>query len=82
HPEDKKRYFGGYFNSVNRNKKSIAIDLKTEAGVALVKDLVADADVFIENFKRDVPHRLGLDYETLLKENPQLIYSSVSGFGD
>lgn len=82
HPEDEKKYFGGYFNSVNRNKKSIAIDLKTEEGVALVKDLVADADVFIENFKRDVPHRLGLDYETLSKENPQIIYSSVSGFGD
>jgi len=82
HPEDENKYFGGYFNSVNRNKKSVTVDLKTDEGVQIIKDLVADVDVLIENFRRGVPERLGLDYETLSDINPQLIYSSVSGYGD
>lgn len=82
HPEDDTERFGGYFNSINRNKKSIAVDLKEPEGVAIVRDLVGDADVLMENFKRDVPHRLGIDYESLREENRGLVYASISGFGD
>lgn len=82
HPDDEQRRFGGYFNSVNRNKKSMAVDLKRPEGVALVKDLVETADVVLENFRRGVPERLGLEYEALTELNPGLVYASVSGFGD
>ncbi len=70
-----------YFLSVNRNKKSITLDLKSDAGREILKKLVADADVFIENFKVGDMERLGLDYETLSQLNPGLIYCSVSGYG-
>lgn len=70
-----------YFLSFNRNKESIAIDLKTEAGRAIAYDLVRQADVVVENFRVGAAARLGLDYESLKKINPRLIYCSVSGFG-
>lgn len=70
-----------YFLSVNRGKKSIVIDLKTEAGVALARELAMQADVLIENYRPDVMARLGLAYETLSAHNPGLIYCSISGFG-
>jgi crotonobetainyl-CoA:carnitine CoA-transferase CaiB-like acyl-CoA transferase len=70
-----------YFLSVNRGKKSIVIDLKTDAGVALVKDLAAKCDILIENFRPGVMDRLGLGYETLSAANPRLIYCAISGFG-
>ena len=70
-----------YYLSVNRGKKSIVIDLKTDAGVALVKDLAAKSDVLIENYRPGVMQRLGLDYERLAAINPRLIYCAISGFG-
>ena len=70
-----------YFLSVNRGKKSIVIDLKTAAGVALVKDLAAKCDVLLENYRPGVMDRLGLGYETLCAINPRLIYCAISGYG-
>lgn len=70
-----------YFISINRGKKSIVIDLKSEAGIELVKDLVTKCDVLVENYRPGVMDRLGLDYETLSSLNPGLIYCSISGFG-
>ena len=70
-----------YFISINRGKKSIVIDLKSEDGVKLVKDLVMECDVLVENYRPGVMDRLGLGYETLSELNPGLIYCSISGFG-
>jgi crotonobetainyl-CoA:carnitine CoA-transferase CaiB-like acyl-CoA transferase len=70
-----------YFLSVNRGKKSIVVDLKTAAGVRLIKDLAAKSDVLIENYRPGVMDRLGLGYESLAAENPRLIYCAISGFG-
>ena len=70
----------GFFPMFNRNKKSIAVDMKTPAGMELVRKLVATADVISENFKPGTMAKLGLDYETLKKTNPKLIYVSHKGF--
>jgi crotonobetainyl-CoA:carnitine CoA-transferase CaiB-like acyl-CoA transferase len=70
-----------YFLGLNRNKRSIAIDLATEDGVALAKKLIADADVVVESFRPGVMTRLGLDYEVLREINPRLIYCAISAFG-
>jgi len=69
------------FQNLHRNKRAIAIDLKTPAGLEILKKLVAKADVIVENFRPDVKTRLGIDYESLEKINPRLIYASISGFG-
>lgn len=73
--------WSGYFFSINRGKKSISIDLRTERGKALFLDLVEKADVVIENFTPGTMARLGLGYETLSARNPRVIMASVSGFG-
>jgi formyl-CoA transferase/CoA:oxalate CoA-transferase len=70
-----------YFLSVNRGKKSIVVDLKTDAGVALVKDLAAKCDILVENYRPGVMDRLGLGYAALSAANPRLIYCAISGFG-
>ena len=70
----------GYFPFFNRNKKCIAIDIKSEEGRKIVLRLVAAADVLIENFGPDTMDRLGYDYESLRKTNPKLIYCSLKGF--
>ncbi|MEZ5404207.1 MAG: CoA transferase [Bryobacteraceae bacterium] len=70
-----------YFLSMNRNKESVAADLKTAADLALVRSIAARADVVVENFRPGVMERLGLGYEALRESNPGLIYASVSGFG-
>ena len=70
-----------YFDTVNRNKHSVAVDLKTDEGQALVRDLVADADVLVESMKPGRPEAFGLAYEDLRDLNPELIYCSISGFG-
>ena len=70
----------GFFPMFNRNKKSIAVDMKTPAGMELVIKLLATADVLSENFKPSTMAKLGLDYETLKKTNPKLIYVSHKGF--
>lgn len=80
--DDRLRVFGAYFQSVNRNKRSIAVDLKHEQGREIVKRLVRDADVLVENFRAGVMDRLGLSYETLREINPKLVYATVRGFGD
>src|SRR5438876_7429800 len=71
------------FDSLNlhRNKRSMTLDLKSPRGIEILKRLVAQADVVVENFRPDVKHRLGIDYDTLSKLNPRLIYGSISGFG-
>jgi crotonobetainyl-CoA:carnitine CoA-transferase CaiB-like acyl-CoA transferase len=70
-----------YFLSVNRGKKSMVVDLKNDAGVALVKDLTAKCDILIENYRPGVMDRLGLGYEALSAINPRLIYCAISGYG-
>jgi len=82
HPEDELRAFGGYFQSVNRNKSSLALDLKHPEGRAIFMRLVEDADVVVENFRAGVMERLGLGYETLSAHNPRLVYATIRGFGD
>lgn len=70
-----------YFHACNRGKRSIAIDLKTEEGQALMRELVAEADILIENFKVGGLKKYGMDYDSLSKVNPRLIYCSITGFG-
>lgn len=69
------------FGSMNRNKKSVTIDLKSEKGQMQARQLARNADVVIENFRPGTMERLGLDYESLATDNPRLIYCSVTGFG-
>lgn len=69
------------FLAVNHNKRSLAVDLKTEAGRAIVHRLVADADIVLQGFGGGTASRLGVDYETLAALNPRLIYCEISGYG-
>src|SRR5579884_868913 len=70
-----------YFLALNRNKRSLAVDLQTEAGRALVRALAERADVVVENFRPGTMERLGLGYTTLAARNPRLVYCSISGYG-
>ena len=70
-----------YYLSINRNKRSLALDLKTTAGRDIALDLAAKADVVLENFRPGVMDRLGLGIEALRERNPQLIVCSITGFG-
>jgi crotonobetainyl-CoA:carnitine CoA-transferase CaiB-like acyl-CoA transferase len=70
-----------YFEANNRNKKSVAVDLKKPEGVAVVHDLVATADVFVQNFRQGVAERLGLGPARLRRLNSKLIYASATGYG-
>ena len=81
-PEDELRAFGGYFASVNRNKRSMSLDLKSPQAVEIVLRLVDTADVVIENYRAGVMDRLGLSYETLRARNPKIVYAAIRGFGD
>ena len=72
---------GPDFMNLHRNKRAMTLNLKNEKGVSLLKRLVKTADVIVENYRPDVKQRLGIDYETLSIENPQLVYASISGFG-
>ncbi|MBI4247310.1 MAG: CoA transferase [Candidatus Rokubacteria bacterium] len=69
------------FLNLHRNKRSMTLDLKSPTGVEILRKLVARADVLVENYRPDVKHRLGIDYETLSTLNPRLVYGSISGFG-
>lgn len=69
------------FLMVNRNKRGIALDLKHEQGKAVLRRLLADADVLIENYRKGTMERLGLGYEDLCRDNPGLIWCEISGFG-
>jgi crotonobetainyl-CoA:carnitine CoA-transferase CaiB-like acyl-CoA transferase len=70
-----------YFLSVNRNKESVTLDFKHPEGRAVLEQLIAKADVLVENFRPGTLTRLGLDYATLATKHPRLIYCSISGFG-
>jgi crotonobetainyl-CoA:carnitine CoA-transferase CaiB-like acyl-CoA transferase len=70
----------GYFAMYNRNKRSICVDLKSEPGAELVRDLVASADVLIENFRPGAMDKLGFGYQRLSELNPRLVYCSAKGF--
>ncbi len=72
---------GPDFQNLHRNKRSITLDLKNPKGLEVLYRLVKDADVVVENFRPDVKFRLKLDYESLKKINPRLVYGSISGFG-
>ena len=72
---------GSDFQNLHRNKRALSLNLKDPEGLAIFKRLAADADVIVENYRPDVKTRLGIDYETLAKDNPRLVYASISGFG-
>ncbi len=76
-----KNAFSLYFMSVNRGKRSITLNLKTERGQAIFKQLLAHTDIVVENFRPGTMKKLGLDYDTLKAEHPSLIYAACSGFG-
>ncbi len=80
-PNNSLEGMGAYYLTLNRNKQSICIDLKAEAGLELFYELVKEADVVINNFGAGVPDRLKIDYDTLAKINPRIITCSVTGFG-
>jgi len=80
--DDAQKVLGGYFQSIDRNKLSVCLDLKTEAGCAALKALVRDADAVTENFRAGVMERLGVGYEVLREVNPRLVYGALRGFGD
>lgn len=72
---------GSDYQYTHRNKRSVTLNLKQPDGIALLKRLIAGADVLVENFRPDVKFRLGIDYDTLAADNPGLVYASISGFG-
>jgi crotonobetainyl-CoA:carnitine CoA-transferase CaiB-like acyl-CoA transferase len=69
------------FQNLHRNKKSLGLNLKTKEGLAIFMKLAEKADVIVENFRSTVKHRLGVDYESVRKVNPRIVYGSISGFG-
>lgn len=71
----------GFFTQMNRNKRSLALDLKKPEGIAIVRKLAETADILVENFRGGVPDRLGIGYEGLRALNNKLIYVSITGFG-
>jgi crotonobetainyl-CoA:carnitine CoA-transferase CaiB-like acyl-CoA transferase len=73
--------FGGFFLTYNRGKRSIALDLKSDSGRSLAEKLISSCDIVVESFRPGVMKRLGLDYPTLASKRPELIYLSISGFG-
>jgi crotonobetainyl-CoA:carnitine CoA-transferase CaiB-like acyl-CoA transferase len=80
-PEYSREGMGAYFLTLNRNKQSVCIDLKSPAGREVFLDLVRHADVVFDNFSAGVTQRLGIDYKTLSEVNPRIITCSVTGFG-
>ncbi|MEI7443493.1 MAG: CoA transferase [Burkholderiales bacterium] len=72
---------GGDFQNLNRNKRALTLNLKTDAGRAVFARLVGRADVVVENWRPDVKARLGLDYDALAAINPRIVLASISGFG-
>lgn len=80
-PDNSLHGMGAYFLTLNRNKKSVAIDLKSMAGMDVFRQLVAVSDIVLSNFAAGVPERLGLDYDTLSRVNPRIITCTVTGYG-
>jgi crotonobetainyl-CoA:carnitine CoA-transferase CaiB-like acyl-CoA transferase len=81
-PDDEMHAFGGYFQSVNRNKSSVAVNLRDPRGVEIVKRLASRSSVLVENYRPRVMEGLGLSYETLHALNPRIVYGCIRGFGD
>ena len=80
-PIDEKSGESGFYGFVNRNKKGCTLNLKSENGLEMFYELVKDADVLVENYRGGVTERLKIDYDTIKKINPNIIYASGSGFG-
>ncbi len=80
--DDTEHYFGGYFASINRNKRDIMLDFSKPEDREVVRRLAKTADVIVENFRAGVMDKLGLGYEALSAENPKLVYAAIRGFGD
>lgn len=80
-PIDEKSGESGFYNYVNRNKKGATLNLKSPEGLQLFYDLVKDADILVENYRGGITKKLKIDYETIRKINPTIIYASGSGFG-
>lgn len=74
--------YGGYFASINRNKRSLVLDLKSPSDKEIVLKLVETVDAVVENARTEVMDRLGVGYETLSERNPKLVYAAIRGFGD
>ena len=72
---------GAMFSTLNRNKKCICLDFKNTEDLEIFKQLASSADVLIENYRPGIVKKLGIDYETLSALNPDLIYCSISGYG-
>src|SRR3954471_13998658 len=72
---------GPDFQNLHRNKRSLSLNLKSKEGLAIFMKLAEKADVVVENFRSTVKHRLGVDYESVKKVNPRIVYGSISGFG-
>ena len=82
-PEDREQcHFGGYFASINRNKRSVVLNLKDAADRELFLRLAETADVVVENARVGVMERLGVGYDTLRQRNPRVVYAAIRGFGD
>ncbi|MFT0773059.1 CaiB/BaiF CoA transferase family protein [Psychrobacter aquimaris] len=70
-----------YYATINRNKKSLTVDITTPTGQTIIKQLIAESDILVENFKVGGLKKYGLDYDSLKQDNPRLIYASLTGFG-
>jgi len=81
-PQSKRRDYGGYFASINRNKRSVVLDIMTPQGRDAIFKLVKTADALVENSRVGVMDRAGIGYERLRAENPRLVYAAIRGFGD
>jgi crotonobetainyl-CoA:carnitine CoA-transferase CaiB-like acyl-CoA transferase len=75
------RRHGLDFQNLQRNRRSVTLNLKTPEGIAIFKKMAEKADVIVENYRPRVKHRLGIDYESIKKINPKIVYASISGFG-
>ena len=73
---------GGDFQNLNRNKRSLTLNLKKPGALDILKRMIVDADVVIENWRPDIKKKLGVDYETLAKINPRIVMASISGYGE
>ena len=80
-PENSLDGMGAYYLTLNRNKKSVAIDLKSDSGMAVFSRLVEASDIVLSNFAAGVPQRLGIDFDTLSQVNPRIITCTVTGYG-
>ena len=81
HSAETKGGLSAYFEGMNRQKLGIALDLKNPRALKIMHQLVAESDIFVQNFRKGVAERLGVGYENLIEYNPQLIYASASGYG-